>query len=320
MEIGAKLKEAREAKNLTLEDIQKITKIQTRYLQAIEKGKMDIMPGNFYVRAFIKEYALAVDLDPDELFEEHKDELPAIQDESAISYSRVQRSRKESATTRSPAILSFLPTVIVILLIIGILFMVWYFKQDTNIFNDDGQTQSIEEETENGTDQVKLPDEEDAEGNNNEDENDPALEEEENITSDQDQDEDNSEAPNEQIDSDQVESDDPAEPGLELVEYENEESTYEFYNTDEELTLELTTTGENWLEIENGKGKSFYYNLLTGDNSPEEIDMTGEDQIYLKFGNPSSITIKINDQPLELSDEITPTEVQNVWINIKTDA
>ena len=34
------------------------------------------MPGNFYVRAFIKQYAEAVGLDPEELFEEFKNEIP----------------------------------------------------------------------------------------------------------------------------------------------------------------------------------------------------------------------------------------------------
>ncbi len=61
-ELGNRLKEARLAKGLSLDDLQAITKIQKRYLIGIEEGNFQSMPGNFYVRAFIKQYAEAVDL------------------------------------------------------------------------------------------------------------------------------------------------------------------------------------------------------------------------------------------------------------------
>src|SRR5690625_7056330 len=78
MGIGEKLKEIRETRNLSLDDIQEETKIQKRYLRAIEDGNFHILPGSFYARAFIKEYAQALGLDYEELLEIHKDELPSI--------------------------------------------------------------------------------------------------------------------------------------------------------------------------------------------------------------------------------------------------
>ncbi|WP_139037439.1 helix-turn-helix domain-containing protein, partial [Bacillus pumilus] len=59
-ELGKRLVEAREEKGMSLEDLQTVTKIQKRYLLAIEQGNYDIIPGKFYVRAFIKQYAEAV--------------------------------------------------------------------------------------------------------------------------------------------------------------------------------------------------------------------------------------------------------------------
>ena len=56
------LKQAREAKNLSLTDIADTTFISARYLEAIEAGKTDILP-QAYVRAFIREYAAVVGLD-----------------------------------------------------------------------------------------------------------------------------------------------------------------------------------------------------------------------------------------------------------------
>ena len=75
-EIGNRLREARIAKGLSLDDLQTITKIQKRYLLGIEEGNYSLMPGSFYVRAFIKQYAEAVGLEPEALFEEFKGEIP----------------------------------------------------------------------------------------------------------------------------------------------------------------------------------------------------------------------------------------------------
>jgi cytoskeletal protein RodZ len=53
-ELGKLLKEKREEKGMSLEELQTATKIQKRYLAAIEEGNYDVLPGTFYARAFIK--------------------------------------------------------------------------------------------------------------------------------------------------------------------------------------------------------------------------------------------------------------------------
>ncbi len=75
-ELGTQLKEARLSKGYSLDDLQEITKIQKRYLVGIEEGNYSIMPGTFYVRAFIKQYAEAVGLKSEELLEQYKNEVP----------------------------------------------------------------------------------------------------------------------------------------------------------------------------------------------------------------------------------------------------
>ena len=59
------LRSAREAKKLALTDIADATLINLRFLEEIERGNFSFLPQT-YVRAFLREYALSVGLDPDE--------------------------------------------------------------------------------------------------------------------------------------------------------------------------------------------------------------------------------------------------------------
>ena len=64
------LKSAREAKGLTLAQISDITRIIENHLEAIERGDIAILP-QAYVRAFIREYADTVGLDPAEIMRKY---------------------------------------------------------------------------------------------------------------------------------------------------------------------------------------------------------------------------------------------------------
>jgi hypothetical protein len=57
------LRASREAKGITLEHISRETLIDIKYLSAIEQGNIEILPAT-YVRAFIREYASTIGLDP----------------------------------------------------------------------------------------------------------------------------------------------------------------------------------------------------------------------------------------------------------------
>jgi cytoskeleton protein RodZ len=56
------LKSAREVKQITLQQIANKTKIDIKFLQAIENANFDLLP-ELYIKAFIKEYSQLVDLD-----------------------------------------------------------------------------------------------------------------------------------------------------------------------------------------------------------------------------------------------------------------
>lgn len=64
--LGEQLRRAREARGLSIEQIEEITLINARHLEAIERGALNTLPRP-YIRAFVREYASVVGLDPAEV-------------------------------------------------------------------------------------------------------------------------------------------------------------------------------------------------------------------------------------------------------------
>ena len=56
-EIGGSLREARLKRNLTSADVQKAIRIRDRYLQALEEERWELLPGDAYVKGFLRTYA-----------------------------------------------------------------------------------------------------------------------------------------------------------------------------------------------------------------------------------------------------------------------
>ena len=67
VQIGALLRETRESKEITLDAVQEETKIRRHYLQALEQGKKELLPGDVYLKGFLKNYACFLGLPGEEL-------------------------------------------------------------------------------------------------------------------------------------------------------------------------------------------------------------------------------------------------------------
>ena len=72
--IGDTLREARERQNLSIKDIEKGTSIRALYIEAIEKGEFDKLPGNAYTKGFIRNYANFLKLDADACVRQYNEE------------------------------------------------------------------------------------------------------------------------------------------------------------------------------------------------------------------------------------------------------
>lgn len=77
---GEHLRRERELRGISLRELADATKISVRFLQAIEQDRMDVLPGGLFRRAFVRQYAKHVGLDPERVVAEfvyaHGDETP----------------------------------------------------------------------------------------------------------------------------------------------------------------------------------------------------------------------------------------------------
>lgn len=141
-DLGELLRKARNEHGLTLDDIQETTKIRKRYLEAIESGDHTVLPGAFYVRAFVKNYSEAVGLDPDEVLRLYQHEIPAGPVEQIVEPSVVRAPRRvKSQSSEWLGKIGF--NVMMWSFLILIVVVIWMFV----INKDDGEREQLDNST-----------------------------------------------------------------------------------------------------------------------------------------------------------------------------
>ncbi|MFJ7729184.1 RodZ domain-containing protein [Neobacillus sp. NPDC097160] len=292
-ELGNRLKEARLAKGLSLDDLQTVTKIQKRYLIGIEEGNYSSMPGNFYVRAFIKQYAEALNLNPDEIFETYKSEIPAsYNDDLPQQLSRVKTHK--AVTEGNSKIFDILPKILIGVFVIGVASLLYYFLQN---HAGGGTNESIK----NDSDQVKYEKSESLEkvkGEEIEKDKKKDIKKDDNATKPKEQKTTVVETPKQE---------------LTVVQSGGTNSTYDLKNADK-FVVKLVSKGQTWVSIKNGKGKTFFADTLRTDGTQSHIeDLSTESMAVLRVGNAADTDIYVNDQKLEYAIPAT-ANVQNITI------
>lgn len=125
--IGEVLREARESRGWTFADIQRMTKIQARLVQALEYNDFEAIPDQDYTRSFLQRYAEVLDLDASVL-------LHAYDTKSLVVYYEtdeepdvnVDLRRKVKTKKATKPMKSYLPLIYLLLAAIFILIFVAY--------------------------------------------------------------------------------------------------------------------------------------------------------------------------------------------------
>lgn len=274
--LGDRLKEARTSKGYSLDDLQSITKIQKRYLSGIENEDYSMMPGSFYVRAFIKQYSEAVGLDADEMLSLYKESSKntSIEEESSqIVPPMTRRGGLKNNSRLNEAI----PKIIVALFIIVIIVVAWVLWQQSS--SSKKNMPDVETDLPLTMDSNQPP-----KGTPDTSETDTDVDEEE-----------------PQTDPEPVE-----EVKEQVLTFENtsgEDSTYILTDADD-FKLKLVIAGETWIAVTDEKKeerteKATVYNA--GDTM--EMDVSDVEFVRIRVGRTYNTEIFVNDEKLEYSSD-----------------
>jgi len=298
-EIGEILKDARIEQGYTLDDLQQITKIQKRYLQAIENGNMDILPGRFYERAFIKQYADIVGLDGEQLLEEHVNQSSKDASEEFAENVNVAPTRSGQGDRSGflDDLTENLPTILIFLLVAAIFIMIYFAWQQDGGGN--GESAIINDENTEQVDEAPATDET---NNETEDTEEQENNEEETTTDDtENTDEDTAENTN-----DEAQDDETQEVGI--ADTTGASTTYEVTGTHpDEQTVSLTASGgDSWVSVSVDGGAEEAQLLSDG----QSLDVSfGPDtsSVEIVVGNAGVTNVSLNGSQLE-----TPPEAEGV--------
>ncbi|PIE96542.1 helix-turn-helix domain-containing protein [Bacillus fungorum] len=285
-ELGQKLKEARGTKGLSIDQLHEITKIQKRHLVAIEEGNYDVLPGAFYARAFIKQYADAVGLNGEELLVEYQSTIPQSEKRDVPQVSTGQKTQETMQKSSSWPIADHMPKILVALLVIAVGVVIWFVFQALTGKGDEkvpnAQSEKIEvKKAENSPldtkkDEVKAEEPKKEEPKKEE----PKKEEQ------------------------------PAQPTgqqeVKVVGTTGKVSTLEIHNN-KTLELEISGKGASYVDVKDDAG-NVILNTTVQEGQIEKHDVSTLKEVRLNIGNATNVEVKLNGQvvayPLDPEKEL----------------
>lgn len=288
-ELGNELKQARVDKQISLEDLQRTTKIQKRYLVAIEEGRFDSLPGMFYARAFVKTYAEAVGLDSTELLETHKNELPkpSKSEENIPSRSERRKTVAEAPVKKSRAV-PFIPIISIIVFVIVVLAAIFLIQSNLGSNNDPVETDNNPIDAEYG---------------------DP-VESEDDAESEEAQEDEQAEDENQGSEEAPEEEQEPEESVSELTLDESTGNTSFFTLDADTMNVRVEFAGDSYADIKDGNGEFLIASSLFKDGDDITEDYSEEESILINLGASQNATVFINDEEVELPLDVVHQKLE----------
>src|SRR5699024_4608288 len=198
-------------------------------------------------------------------------------------YSRLERT-KTPQTVKSTSVFSWIPTVIVVILIIGIVFVAWTFLKQSS--SESEQNQAVQNDNE--------------------------------IIRDAEIEQTNEANDNEEADEEEKEEEEKDAGTFSVLEEgtgASPLSTVEFSSDAEKLEVSFEVTAESYMELKGANENVLLSNTYNADSEIETFDVTDEDRIYVNIGYAPGVIVKINDVPLEYPADKDEKVHQKIWVN-----
>lgn len=156
--IGEVLRSARESRGWNLIDVQRMTKIQAKYLQALEYNDFEYIPDSNYIESFLVTYADALELDSAVLLDAYKKNSLVIyyeegeEEELSTELKRRYKLRKKNKKD------SFLPLFYLLLaaglMIIFVTFVIHSRVKQISLFSNQSASYSVTRQVTNSSNSI----------------------------------------------------------------------------------------------------------------------------------------------------------------------
>jgi cytoskeleton protein RodZ len=129
-EIGSRLREARLRAKIDINEVETRTKIRAKYLRALENEEWDLLPGEVYVKSFLRTYGEFLGLDTRQLLDDFRRRYERPSDHELRPIAPLGRDR-ERPTRRRRGIPPWLVIGLVLLVVVAVLFYVGKSNMDS---------------------------------------------------------------------------------------------------------------------------------------------------------------------------------------------
>lgn len=279
--IGQELQNARLDKGLSLDDIQQSTKIQKRYLAAIENGQFDQLPGAFYERAFVRQYASAVGLDVTEFMQNHDIQTQTVEPDlsgtrvDSDNVTRAGMHQVEESTAEKTR--QMLPKILIGVAVVAIIGIIWALVAS---FAGSAKQENTTSSVSVATSKVSSSASSDAEKSSTDASKESAAK--------------SSSASSEKKDKDAVDLGAGQATGN-TVNYGTVKAP-----ANKELTLNLKTTGASWIQVSDASGAVLWNGTLQANGNQDVKIPATVPGVRVSIGNAAATAVSLDGKSVDL--------------------
>lgn len=279
--IGQELQNARFDKGLSLDDIQQSTKIQKRYLAAIENGQFDQLPGAFYERAFVRQYASAVGLDVTEFMQNHDIQTQTVEPDlsgarvDSDNVTRAGMHHVEESTAEKTR--QMLPKILIGVAVVAIIGIIWALVAS---FAGSAKQENTTSSVSVTTSKVSSSASSDAEKSSTDASKESAAK--------------SSSASSEKKDKDAVDLGAGQATGN-TVNYGTVKAP-----ANKELTLNLKTTGASWIQVSDASGAVLWNGTLQANGNQDVKIPATVPGVRVSIGNAAATAVSLDGKSVDL--------------------
>jgi cytoskeletal protein RodZ len=128
--IGQELKRERELRGISLKEIADTTKINIRFLRALEEDRFDMLPEQFFTRGIIRTYAKYLGLDEQSVLNTYLEGLQSLEAQETTNEDKKSDVSEGPETRVEGKKISFLFVLMVIVILALIVIMYFVFRKE----------------------------------------------------------------------------------------------------------------------------------------------------------------------------------------------